>query len=178
MTASGSPAEFEAFYRAHYSVILATLNRRLSDYGTAEDVASEVFRIAWSHHQEGGQLGLAWLYTVARNLVGNEYRRAARSTALRLKAQSNVADAAEEPHDTGADTRRAMMKLREADREILFMAYWEDLSGSEIAEILGCKVPTVWVRLNRARAALRTHLATPLTGAVDMLRDGGASVHG
>ena len=42
------------------------------------------------------------------------------------------------------------------------MAYWEDLSPAEMAEILGCSVPTLWVRLNRARNALRRRLGDPV----------------
>ena len=178
MTDERSAVNFASFYREHYSLILATVGRRLNDHSTAEDVTSEVFRVAWSHYQTGGELSLAWLYAVARNVVGNEYRRTARSAALRAKAAAHAADSIDVTDDTGADTRRALMKLREADREILFMAYWEDLTGGEIAQILGCKIPTVWVRLNRARTALRAHLAVPLDEAVDTLREEGASSHG
>ena len=175
MTDVRSPEEFAIFYRAHYSLILATVGRRLSDHSTAEDVTSEVFRVAWSHYQTGSELTLAWLYAAARNVVGNEYRRNLRSASLNEKVAAHATELLAAPDATGADVRRAMMKLRQADREILFMAYWEDLSGNEIAEILGCKVPTVWVRLNRARSALRTHLDVPLNTAVDALREGAAS---
>jgi len=163
MTTIDSDGQFAAFYRANYSVILATVTRRLSDHATAEDVTSEVFRVAWAHHSGGETLTLPWLYTVARNVVGNEYRRSARSAALTARtedldgvAHATTADVTED--DGARDTRRAMMRLKEADREILFMAYWEDLSGAEIGAILDLKLPTVWVRLNRARAALKQQL--------------------
>jgi len=158
MTSIDSDGHFSAFYRANYSVILATVTRRLSDRATAEDVTSEVFRVAWAHHVGGDELSLPWLYTVARNVVGNEYRRSGRSAALSAKSEELVDVAHETDDDSARDTRRAMMRLKEADREILFMAYWEDLSGAEIATILDCRVPTVWVRLNRARAALKHEL--------------------
>jgi len=169
--------DFASFYRSHYSLILTTVGRRLNDHSTAEDVTSEVFRVAWSHYQTGGEMTLPWLYTVARNVVGNEYRRSTRSAALTVKAAGHADDVMDD-RDDDADVRRAMMELREADREILFMAYWEDLSGAEIATILGCKVPTVWVRLNRARSALRAHLDGPFNDAVEVLREKGAASHG
>ena len=158
MTPIDSDGHFSAFYRANYSVILATVTRRLSDRATAEDVTSEVFRVAWAHHVGGDELTLPWLYSVARNVIGNEYRRSGRSAALTAKSEELVDVAYGTDDDSARDTRRAMMRLKEADREILFMAYWEDLSGAEIATILDCKVPTVWVRLNRARAALKNEL--------------------
>ena len=178
MTHTRSSEDFGTFYRVHYSMILATVSRRVNDRSTAEDLTSEVFKVAWAHYQSDGDLTLAWLYTVARNVVGNEYRRTLRSSALTTKLTGHAFEAVHETDSTTADTRRAMMKLKEADREILFMAYWEDLTGNEIAEILGCKVPTVWVRLNRARAALRNHLEMPLTMAVDNLREEGVASNG
>ena len=63
----------------------------------------------------------------------------------------------------GRDVRAAMKRLRESDRELLFMTYWEDLSGAEIAEILGIRVTAVWVRLNRARETLRKELESNRT---------------
>lgn len=176
MTTIDPEGQFSAFYRANYSLILATVERRLSDHATAEDVTSEVFRVAWAHHADGNTLTLPWLYTVARNVVGNEYRRSARSAALTAKTKELYSDLHGHEGDSAADTRRAMMRLKEADREILFMAYWEDLTGAEIAAILDCKVPTVWVRLNRARSALKNELAI-LAGQTG-LRDGGSAAHG
>jgi RNA polymerase sigma factor (sigma-70 family) len=178
VTNSEAVETFSVFYRAHYSLILSTVTRRLNDYATAEDVTSEVFRVAWAHHNSGGELTLAWLYVTARNLIGNEYRRASRMAALTTRT-ANFSDGIKvAPDHEAADMRRAMMRLRDSEREILFMAYWEDLSGSEIAEILGCKVPTVWVRLNRARASLKEELGKSVLAAVTELRERGARAHG
>jgi RNA polymerase sigma-70 factor (ECF subfamily) len=47
-----------------------------------------------------------------------------------------------------------MEELSSSDRELIRMAYWEDLSRDEIAEILGCSAVTVRVRLLRARNRL------------------------
>jgi len=178
MTNPDPDGQFAAFYREHYSLVLATVSRRLSDSATAQDVASEVFRVAWAHHLGGGELTLAWLYTVARNVVGNEYRRRSRAAALVEKAESQAYEARSSMDDEASDTRKAMMRLKDSDREILFMAYWEDLSGAEIASILDCKLPTVWVRLNRARNALKRELGGTAAETHDDLRDRGANAHG
>jgi RNA polymerase sigma factor (sigma-70 family) len=178
MTNMDPDGQFSAFYRAHYSLVLATVARRLSDFATAQDVTSEVFRVAWARHVSGGELTLAWLYTVARNVVGNEYRRRSRAAALTEKAESQAYETHSSVDEEASDTRRAMMRLKDSDREILFMAYWEDLSGAEIASILDCKLPTVWVRLNRARNALKHELGGPAAEALGDLRERGASAHG
>lgn len=143
---------FSAFYREHYSLILATCLRRLGDEAAAEDATAEVFRVAWQHFGEHEDPTLRWLYGVARHIIGNEYRRATRAKALvESIGQRPLSSTAGD----GLEVREAMARLRPAHREILFMAYWEDLAASEIAEILGVKLPTVWVRLTRAREAFR-----------------------
>jgi RNA polymerase sigma factor (sigma-70 family) len=130
---------FSGFYRAHYSLIMATSERRLADHAAAEDATAEVFRVAWQHYEGGAELTLPWLYVVARNVIGSEYRRRSRMTALVDKVSSDTITAGIEGGDdeVGAELRAAMLRLKSSDREILFMAYWEDLSGAEIGEILG-----------------------------------------
>ena len=78
----GSPT----FYRANYSLILTTCERRLSDRKAAEDATAEVFRVAWERATAGQELSLPWLYGVARNLVGREYRRTRRIPTQFLEA--------------------------------------------------------------------------------------------
>ncbi|MFP3608455.1 RNA polymerase sigma factor, partial [Paraburkholderia sp. SIMBA_053] len=51
--------------------------------------------------------------------------------------------------------RRALRRLPEADRELLYMAYWEELSRVEIAAILGISAIAVRIRLMRARERFR-----------------------
>lgn len=45
------------------------------------------------------------------------------------------------------------------DRELLRLAYWDDLSRHEIATVLGISVGAVDTRLHRARQRLRERLA-------------------
>jgi RNA polymerase sigma-70 factor (ECF subfamily) len=48
---------------------------------------------------------------------------------------------------------RVLDRLAEKERVLLVMFEIEEMSGAEIAEKLGVKLGTVWVRLHRARAA-------------------------
>ena len=69
--------------------------------------------------------------------------------------------------DGGEEVREAMGTLRQSDRELLYMAYWEGLRGEEIAGILRISVPAVWVRLTRAREAMRRALRATSTRSPD-----------
>jgi len=56
------------------------------------------------------------------------------------------------------DLRRALVGLPPQQRVVLVLRYWEDLSESEIAELLGCSEGTVKSRASRAYAQLRQQL--------------------
>lgn len=156
----GRDSEFSAFYGRYYGLILATAQRRVSGLAVAEDVTSEVFRVAWQSCLAGGELSLPWLYGVARNVIGNEYRRVSRSTSLYERLRDNELTVAREgDRDSALDILRGMDELREKDREVLELVYWDDLSGEEVAAVLGISQSAARVRLLRAREALKRVLA-------------------
>jgi len=94
------------------------------------------------------------LFAVARNVIGNAYRGRDRQRALqqRLEAFASVASA---PDSDNALVESALLALREKDRDVLLLAYWDDLSIAEIAGILQCSQSAAKVRLYRAREAFR-----------------------
>lgn len=149
-------AEFDQFYREHRGVIRAACARRLIDSAAADDATSEVFRIAWQNFARRTTPELAWLYAIVRNVVGNEYRRQARAHRLMQRLGSAISEG--DRHDIGLLVRDAVCRLQQRDREILLMHYWLDLDGRVIAQALGISHPAVWVRLHRARSALRDRL--------------------
>jgi len=148
--------QFSGFYRSHYSLVLAVVARRTIGLGVAEDITSEVFRVAWQRHQQGVTLSLPWLYTTARNLVGNEHRRQKRHRSLRERAINDLRlQADSSATEDLEDVRLRMAEMQASDRELLQMSYWDELSAIEIAEILGIEPGAVRVRQHRARARLR-----------------------
>lgn len=158
--------EFRAFYRAHYGVILTVAEQRLDTRQAAEDAAADVFQIAWRRFSdEGAALSLPWVYQILRNVVGTEYRRRERARRAFDKLADDPADPQES--DARVDVRDALGRLPERERELLFMAYWEDLTHDEIAAILGITDGALRVRLTRARARLRDALQPATTGEHD-----------
>lgn len=165
---TGLSAEvFTAFYQRYYRLILTVAQQRLPSLTDAEDVTSEVFRIAWNYHDGGNELTLPWLYQVLRNVVGNEYRRAARANQFSQRYGPMVLDSVVEHNDNAIQMRQAIQQLPEIDRELLYMSYWEDLTGQEIAAILRCSPVTVRVRLMRARKRLKAVLTQPSLQAIE-----------
>lgn len=153
MAQDDEAARFEALYRENYLSILITCVHRLGDRCAAEDATAEVFRVAWQQFlTKKDNPTRAWLYIVARDVIGHEYRRKARYLALlaRLEETPRVT-----PTEQTAEVREALGQLRKKDRELLYLAYWEGLSRTEIARILRISSTAVWARLRRARAAIR-----------------------
>jgi RNA polymerase sigma-70 factor (ECF subfamily) len=158
--------EFRAFYRAHYGVILTVAEQRLDTRQAAEDATADVFQIAWRRFRdEGAALSLPWAYQILRNVVGTEYRRRERARRALDRLADEQADPPED--DQRIDVRDALGQLPERERELLFMAYWEDLTHDEIAQILGITHGALRVRLTRARARLRAALEPAATGEHD-----------
>ncbi|MFT4284565.1 MAG: sigma-70 family RNA polymerase sigma factor [Protaetiibacter sp.] len=150
-------AAFVALYREHHARIVNAATWRLADGNRAEDVASEVFRIAWQHHRRGREVTLPWLYGIMKNVVRRERRLLDR--ARRLVAKTARLDPPRQLTAPSADgdaaLHEALARLRRPDRELLYMAYWEDLPGHELAALLGITPDALHARLSRARRRLR-----------------------
>ncbi len=141
-------------YRERYRTILTTIEHRVSSFETAEDLTEHVFTLAWERLQAGDGVDLRWLYTTARNVVGNEYQRRQRQLALLEKAGENIITVpSADSEDQLSEVRRRIRNLDDEQRELIYMAYWEELTGDEIAQILGCTPATARKRLQRARKA-------------------------
>jgi RNA polymerase sigma factor (sigma-70 family) len=69
-------------------------------------------------------------------------------------------------HAARAPLATALAALKPADRDVLLLVAWADLTYQEVADALGVPVGTVRSRLNRARRIVRGELTGfPLTTA-------------
>ncbi|GAA1862332.1 RNA polymerase sigma factor [Paeniglutamicibacter psychrophenolicus] len=144
----------EELHRQHSGRVYGYVFRRLRDVPLAQSITNDVFRIAWQQQKEPGDDALAWLLVTARNLVANELRAQQRRRSLVEKLGSaELSRRPAEPDGTSHEVREVLATLREAEREILMLAYWDSLSLAEIAAILGCSADSAKSRLFRARKA-------------------------
>lgn len=147
-------AAFERTFRAEHAALVAFCYRRTSDAELAQDLAADAFRIAWARWDEPRRSTRAWLFGVARNLIGNEYRRRGSQPVVPLLADGNESDDRRPASaTTSVDVRSALATLQPSHQEVLRLTYWEGLSAAEAAEALGTTTAAVWVRLTRARRA-------------------------
>ena len=161
---------FEAVFDAHFDAVHGYLRRRVG--GVAEDLAAETFARALagyaSFDSQRGEMR-AWLFGIATNLVhGHRRSEARRLRAYAREASRSTPPAAEieaagrlDAADQAARAAVAIAQLSRADRDVLLLTAWADLTYEEIAVALDVPVGTVRSRLHRARAAVRTHLEEP-----------------
>lgn len=82
-----------------------------------------------------------------------------RGDERRLRREWRVAPAPTvEPAPVHTDLHRALGDLTVAQRAVVYLAYWDDLTEREIAEALGQSAGSVHRTLQRARDALRKAL--------------------
>jgi RNA polymerase sigma-70 factor (ECF subfamily) len=156
---------FELLYRRYVRSVFGLALRRLRDRQRAEDAVQETFAAVWrsarSYRPERGAAA-PWLYAVARNAIVDRLR--ARSEPPGDVPDTPSADPG--PPDRAESSfvawrvHRALEELPEKEREVLELAYWSELSQSEVAEYLHIPLGTV---KTRTRSGL-TRLAGLLEG--------------
>lgn len=148
--------QFAALFADNYGEVVRYVERRLADSEVARELANECFLIAWRQFDPNAPFARTWLYTTARNLLANEYRRRRREFDARVWLVGP--QTTDVPRDDRVDLISALRRMPEDQREVLALSYWEGLSAEEISKVLGISNGNARVRLSRARAQLRVLL--------------------
>lgn len=163
-----------ALFAAHHGHVVAYVARRtrpLGDQAVAEDVAAEVYLLAWqsvsSSAADAPALTLPWLLATAGNVlrqrVSDDMRRVAQEERAMTDRTETMREAASltDPADVLAFSEvvaRALDRMQPLDRELLLLRVWDELSFAEAAEVLGCSPGAARVRWLRARRRFAVEL--------------------
>jgi len=152
-------AAFELLYQRYVRSIFGLAMRRLRDRQRAEDAVQETFAAIWrsaaSYRPERGPAA-PWLYAVARNAIVDRLR-------VRVEPPTEVPDVVSSepgPSDRAElsfiswRVHRALEELPEKEREVVELAYWSEMSQSEVADYLNIPLGTVKTRTRSALARL------------------------
>ena len=160
---AGDRDAFAALHDRYWQAIYTYVYYRVDDQDAADDLTAEVFvRMVEKidKYRPRGKPFVAWLYTIARNLLTDYYRRRGRDAEtlpledLPLASPSNPSDAAEN-HLAAECLGRAIRQLTEDQRLVVIGKFIEGRSNAEIARILEKTEGSVKSLQHRALAALR-----------------------
>lgn len=147
----------------HHRRLFGYCFRFVRDREAAEDLVQEVFvrMLAYRHsYRERGTFE-AWMFRMTRNVCLDHV--AARDAEVLVRELPPEADGMPEPAPDDVAARReelrhlerALRRLPEDKRELLLLARFGSLTYREIAEISGCTVGALKVRVHRALQQLK-----------------------
>jgi RNA polymerase sigma-70 factor (ECF subfamily) len=153
-------AAFRHLYHRTARPLRAYLARAGGDMALADDLLQEAYlRFLRSGFEgEDDDHRKNYLYRIATNLLRDHFRRKRPETDV-------VPERDDAPgHDIAvhlrSDVGGAMAELSPRDRQMLWLAYVEGSSHTEIAKALGLRTPSVRSMLFRARQRLANELQT------------------
>ncbi len=157
--------ELEAVFRRHYRSIVRTVCAFGVASADADDVAQEVFVVAfkkWSERPTEASEG-GWLAGVARGVCAN-HRRARRRAAARLEhadapVQTPAPDTEVERRNAAELLQRFLGELPEHHRDAFVLYEMQGMTAPEVGEALELGTTTVHAYVRRARAKLERLIA-------------------
>ncbi|MCU1573290.1 MAG: polymerase sigma factor [Micrococcaceae bacterium] len=149
-------------HQRHAPELWRYVSRLTRDPGQAEDVVQEVLFRLWQRPavlERPEPAVRAWLFTVARNLVLDEWRSA------RRRHEVGAADVPDAPQEDATDRvldtwliSEALAGLSGEHREVVLLGYFRAATTKDIARQLGIPEGTVKSRMHYALRALRLAL--------------------
>ncbi len=172
--ASYDSKALEALYNRYSSLLYTLIKKIVNDQMIAEEVLSDVFAIIWrkiNYYDLETNNVYTWLVTLARNKSVDALRRSREGDkmpkyddafennfiiprlspkidVLDIKTSSNIKDSVEV----------ALNSLTDAQQYVIYLAYYEGLTQSEIAAKLKIPAATVKSKIKIALSNLRENL--------------------
>lgn len=155
---NGHLESFGALYERYHSPMVALAYSMLGDRDLAEDAAQEVFVVAC---RDIGSLTskerfAAWLAGICRN-TSRQMLRTGKSRGVAPDNEPAVARR-DDTENRREAIRRAVWNLREPERELIVMRYFDGFSQGQISEVLGLSSQAVNGRLVRAKRKIAKYL--------------------
>ncbi len=174
----GDATAFAELVRRYGDSLLGYLMRMSGNREQAEDLFQETFkRVHEKAHTLRSEHFKPWLFTIATHLAIDGLRRRRRLKVVSLNQKLDcdegrceelsavaVADGSCEPSqetvraEQAEQVRLAIESLPDRQRATLVLAYFQQLSYAEVAEVLGCSVGTVKTQMYRALKTLSQRL--------------------
>lgn len=160
--------QFQEIYDAESDAVFRFCLLRTSDRELSLDLTQEVFLRYWNTlcRERVIKNSRAFLFTVARNLVIDWYRKKKTTSLESLfpeggEDKSALFSSGENEVETNVEAGyliREINSLDEIYRDVVYLRYVEGLKPQEIGEVIGVSANVVSVRINRGIKILREKL--------------------
>ena len=168
---AGDENAFASLIRKYEKQVHAQALRHINDFQIAEDIVQETFLQVYQRLEtlEDPKLFPKWLYVIVNHLCIAWHRKNRLQTQpleetdiSEIETEAYSRHVASEHAKTTAEAQRDLVqkllaKLKESDREVITLHYFEEMTSSEIGTFLGISENTVKSRLHRARQQLKQY---------------------
>jgi RNA polymerase sigma-70 factor (ECF subfamily) len=166
-------AAFRALYDASSAKLFGFALRILNKRELAEEVLQESFVAIWNNaanYQSHLAAPMTWMATIVRNKAFDHLRRTTATVEIDAEQfDSEVINALQDPQRTPIERLQmsgdakalawCMSALEGAHRQVVALAYYHDLSHSEVANQMKLPIGTVKTWIRRSLEKLRLCLA-------------------
>ena len=139
---------FDELYHRHARRVMGFLLRQLGDSERAADLVQDAFLRLWSSRERYllDKCFSTWLFSIAYNLLKNEYRRSGYSVEYAEHVINSTTEEQDDDLDVKLDDRlfdaalRQELSLLDAESRLLFsLRFEEEMTIPQIAEVM--KIP-------------------------------------
>ena len=158
----GEVGQMGTLFERHHARIYNFCHRMTGSRAASEDLVQEAFMRALKYRQtfRGDSDFLPWLYRLARNVCNDYFKKSQRFPITgedfpeEISTDPSALDAAQQREQVCL-LRQALLQLPVERREVLILSRFEFRNYEEIAQLMGCSVGAVKVRVHRAMNQLR-----------------------
>jgi RNA polymerase sigma-70 factor (ECF subfamily) len=159
----GDPDAVRELYQKFNRPVFTVAYSALGDRGLAEEAVQHTFLQAWraAHRFDPQRPPGPWLYSIARRVAVDLYRRERRHESEREEPEVAVLPPSFEGMWEAWEVRSALDRISADERAVLHATHYLGLTHEETAERLGVPIGTVKSRSYRAHrrmAGLLAHL--------------------
>jgi RNA polymerase sigma-70 factor (ECF subfamily) len=158
---TAQPVDWDALYADELPRIYNFFRYRVYDHQVAEDLTATTFERAWRSRNQyrRDRSGFStWLFTIARNVAIDYYRRRRTDVSLQADLPSGVVplDEAHQHRNDVQQLKRLLAPLPPRERELIALKYGAGLTNRAIAQLVGLSETNVGTILHRIVKQLRT----------------------
>ena len=165
----GDDSGFVEIVRDYKDGLILFLHSMTRDFTLAEELCEDTFvRLAVKQPRFSGRSSFrTWLYAIGRRVAADHLRKLSGREILSLEALSDEGFDLPADEDVAAayllDERRraihrALGRLKDTHREVLWLVYFEGLSLKEAAGVLGKTTHAAESLISRARLSMKAEL--------------------